>query len=341
MEYDRIDTDAIKGSLDCRVIAESFGLEAKQSKSTARYSAGPCIKCGGDDRFYATKEFWACRVCHPEHSDVIGLVQWVYNIQFIEAIEILTGKKEQSSLPAPISIIPPEQIESRKNERLAQQERAQKNALSIIQGKDTLYNDTLFDSKSELVDKAWAFIEAQYPGLYPETLDQFKIGYAQQCPTSPYSDSITIPSYWGINGSTRLVGLRHRLLSPNGQGKYRPEAKNLPTVIHNASVLLEEQPMVFIVEGAMKDIRLNQEGFTAVGIPGANSFKEKWGRLFSNVETTYIALDPDVNEDIITGIYEAIRPYSTPKIMNLPFKADEFFQYGDAVDFIQFINLAR
>jgi hypothetical protein len=64
--------------------------------------AGPCPLCGGEDRFAIStaKQCWNCRQCKPDKitGDVIGLVQWLDNCGFEQAIETLTG--EQSNQPA-------------------------------------------------------------------------------------------------------------------------------------------------------------------------------------------------------------------------------------------------
>lgn len=56
---------------------------------------GPCPRCGGTDRFSINvKEgVWNCRQCKPEgiSGDVIGLVEWLDNVDFKAAIDILDG----------------------------------------------------------------------------------------------------------------------------------------------------------------------------------------------------------------------------------------------------------
>jgi len=58
--------------------------------------AGPCPKCGGDDRFHVTEDWFFCgrngSGCHNKRGDVIAFVQWIENLPYIEAILHLDGK---------------------------------------------------------------------------------------------------------------------------------------------------------------------------------------------------------------------------------------------------------
>ncbi len=56
--------------------------------------AGPCPRCGGDDRFAINtkKQVWLCRGCAPKGGDGIKLVQHLDDISFPEACEQLSGE---------------------------------------------------------------------------------------------------------------------------------------------------------------------------------------------------------------------------------------------------------
>lgn len=53
--------------------------------------AGPCPRCGGDDRFHCTAQWWFCRICHPKQSDSIDLVRWLTGASFRESVAMITG----------------------------------------------------------------------------------------------------------------------------------------------------------------------------------------------------------------------------------------------------------
>jgi len=58
-------------------------------RKTAHEMAGPCPKCGGDDRFYVTADWFACRGCHEKRGDVIEFLAWLEGLSFKEACERL------------------------------------------------------------------------------------------------------------------------------------------------------------------------------------------------------------------------------------------------------------
>jgi putative DNA primase/helicase len=56
---------------------------------------GPCVSCGGTDRFWIdlrrSRKRWGCRGCHKESGDVIDLVMFVHGCDFKAAVEMLAG----------------------------------------------------------------------------------------------------------------------------------------------------------------------------------------------------------------------------------------------------------
>lgn len=168
--------------------------------------------------------------------------------------------------------------QAEKERRQAEAKEKARSALENLQHKrpDLIYYSNL-NGQAETVMSTW--------GLTQATVDLFKIGYCRACPTSPYTDSFTIPYYY----HETVVNIRHRLIHPNGQGKYRPEAAGLPASIFNADLLAEK--WVVLVEGEFKAMVLTQYGLPAVAIPGASAFKDDWGAQFSKVDKVHICLD--------------------------------------------------
>ena len=165
-------------------------------------------------------------------------------------------------------------------------------------------------------------------GLNDETIDKYQLGYSEICPTYPGSASWTIP----IKYQNRLYNIRHRLVSPNGCGKYRPEMAGLPNALFDADVLANPDWQVIIVEGEVKAMMLTQCGFCAVGVPGASSFKSKWLKLFPAGVTVYIAFDPGAEEQAIkTGALFGAAGFDT-RVCHLPAKPDDMLVlYGASV----------
>jgi hypothetical protein len=264
-------------------------LPNHKTKSAKEWSSS-CPTCGGKDRFLFWPNegnFW-CRQC-----ELAGFVDQ-------EAQSTLTEDQLAD-------------IEYRKRQARQAEIDRKRTALQQLQAKrnDLAYHRNL-NGNSGYVQRKW--------GVTEDTIDIFKVGYCNACPTSPYSDSITIPYYWGDS----LINLRHRLSSPNGQGKYRPEAAGLPTAIFNANII-ENEDWLVLVEGEFKVMVLQQNGLPAIGIPGATNFKEKWLKLFSPKQMIYVALDPGVESAAIKIVKMFSSAGLQARLVSIPTKPDDFY----------------
>lgn len=95
-----IDTDSIKQRFSC---VDILAGRVELRKATGHEWAGPCPRCGGQDRLHATAAWWFCRRCHEKRADVIGLVQWLDGVEFVEAVRRL----DSGAIPAaPVKIKP-------------------------------------------------------------------------------------------------------------------------------------------------------------------------------------------------------------------------------------------
>jgi hypothetical protein len=272
-------------------------LPHHKTKSAKEWSSA-CPSCGGKDRFLfwpAKGNFW-CRQC-----ELSGFVDQ-------EAQSNLTEDQLAD-------------IEYRKRQARQAEIDRKRTALQKLQTKrpDLIYHQNL-NGQAAAVQERW--------GLTQDTITGFRIGYCTACPTSSYSASFTIPYYWNDN----LINLRHRLISPNGQGKYRPEASGLPTAIFNADVIANNDWLV-LVEGEFKTMVLEQYGLPAIGIPGATIFKERWLQLFPKGQKIYVALDPGAEQAAvkIAKLFSSSGYHS--RLVSLPTKPDDFFVlYGGTYD---------
>lgn len=178
-------------------------------------------------------------------------------------------------------------------------------------------------------------------GLTDRTIDAYKLGYSSICPTFPKSASYTIP----IKFRGQLYNIRHRLVEPNGSGKYRPEMAGLPAAMFNADILengLDWSSEVVIVEGEVKALVLQQQGFGAVAIPGASVFKEKWASFFQG-KNVYVAMDPGVEEQA-ARIWRTLGEAGVRvRLCSFPVKPDDFFVLygGRSSEFFSFLLAGR
>ena len=119
-----IDTDSIKGRFSC---VDILAGRVELRKAAGLEWAGPCPKCGGRDRLHTTAAWWFCRQCHDKRSDVIGLVQWLDGVEFVEAVRRLDSGaipaapvtiKPQGDVTAPLQRYAPDRLDWQKLRKL-------------------------------------------------------------------------------------------------------------------------------------------------------------------------------------------------------------------------------
>jgi hypothetical protein len=183
-------------------------------------------------------------------------------------------------------------------------------------------------------------------GLSHDSIQHYQLGFCSRCPTAPYSASYTIPVMYG----GKLYNIRHRLISPNGGGKYRPHLPNLPPMLFNADLLNTKSDFGLLLEGEKKSMVVTQEtGIPSVGIMGNTSFRVTWAEKFDNWGKVIVVMDPDTDSrqkmvsseekaQRITGAFNGRGLMAT-----LPVKADDFFVRagGTKKEFTDFLMEAR
>ena len=80
----RVDTAAVKARVSLRELA---GRHTTLHRASASEDAGPCPKCGGEDRFRVKGESFFCRQCHSKWGDAIEFLQWLQpGLTFADAV---------------------------------------------------------------------------------------------------------------------------------------------------------------------------------------------------------------------------------------------------------------
>jgi DNA primase len=105
-----------------------------------------------------------------------------------------------------------------------------------------------------------------------------------------------------LDAQGRAVYMQARAIdteSPGAQGRSasRPIPKELSMsgripLPYNSRLLNEEPGQIYLCEGVIDTLTLIEQGFPAVGVPGAANFKSSWAPLFRN-KTVRVVFDPD------------------------------------------------
>lgn len=126
----------------------------------------------------------------------------------------------------------------------------------------------------------------QARGIEAQTARTYRLGYAAD---GEYAGRLAIP-YITADGS--VVDIRYRALTPEQNPKYlsRPGSKSH---LFSVGSLLADGDTVYITEGEIDAITLNQCGLNAVGVPGASNWQEHWKRLFDDYDHVIVVCDGD------------------------------------------------
>lgn len=102
---------------------------------------------------------------------------------------------------------------------------------------------------------------------------------------------LAIPS---IAASGYVVNLKFRYLGdpPEGRAKYDAIA-GLPSRLFNLRALNTPSPLIVLTEGELDALMVEQLGFPAVGVAGANAFKDHHPRVLENYDEVVLIRDPD------------------------------------------------
>lgn len=188
----KIDTEQIKSSVDLRELA---GQHTELRRESATEMSGPCPKCGGDDRFHVTADWFACRQCHEKRGDPIEFVSWLHGKGFREAVAMLAGggalvagsraERSERATASPKRKI--ERFDRRRAERL------------VAEAHERLFLATAGEPGQQYLRSR---------GIESHTWLTFGLGYVASSPTSEKAPAIVLP--WYQRGE--LVALRFRFL---------------------------------------------------------------------------------------------------------------------------------
>jgi DNA primase len=200
MTAQTIDTEIIKQNADITVLA---GRYTTLRRASAGEWAGPCPKCGGDDRFHVKRDWFFCRQCHEKRGDAIAFLQWAGGLGFQDACAALSG----GSLPAVTNgPVTPKQAKAKGYTLPPGKARAIGKA-----ARSALSSPAGGPGRVYLVDR----------GLWPETWETFGLGYClaslpgtwnpeTKTHSTPKQPAICMP--WTLGNGT-IPAIRYRFLN--------------------------------------------------------------------------------------------------------------------------------
>lgn len=145
----------------------------------------------------------------------------------------------------------------------------------------------------EYAAQLWGSPASEYlrrRGLLHSTIQRFNLGFVGKPATGAharYRGRVSIPYTDGLG---RERGIRYRSLGPTDERYKYLAPKNFS---HLFAVRASDHPVVFITEGEIDAMTLWQLGYRAVGVPGAQVWKDHFKYLFRNVDEAVICFDFD------------------------------------------------
>ncbi len=166
-------------------------------------------------------------------------------------------------------------------------------------------------------------------GISKETLQRHKVGFGT-CKEAGGRTKIVFPNY---SLKSRPTYLRYKKWAKEDEfPTFSPEGTELG--LYMLQNLHQNDDEVFIVEGEIDALSLDEYGITVVAIPGAQTFKDEWLKYFKDVKEITVCLDNDKvgkkgAEKIITKFQEKY-PDKVIWRIELP---KELGEKGDVNDF--------
>lgn len=100
---ERISDELIEQAREADVLALAEPLTQLKRVSAGEY-AGPCPRCGGEDRFHVTAAWFFCRQCHEKRGDAIEFVRWQQpGMSFAEALSHLVSHQVINEVTKPVT----------------------------------------------------------------------------------------------------------------------------------------------------------------------------------------------------------------------------------------------
>lgn len=131
-----------------------------------------------------------------------------------------------------------------------------------------------------------------------------------------YVGMLAIPYY---TLDREVVSIRFRTIDPDDSRPKYLQPPGSEITIYNMPALAKPSSSVIITEGELDCLTLAGQGYTAIGVPGANAWKRHYSRALDGFPTVIAWGDPDdagrkFNEEIVASIRRATTAHLTADI---------------------------
>jgi DNA primase len=189
--------------------------------------------------------------------------------------------------------------------------------------KASLERETLIAEENR--ELAREFLQAR--GLLHATASRFRLGVVPAQSTE-YAGRLLIPS---IAPEGNVYAVRYRSL--DGSEPKMLQQPGIGTRLFNTRAIAEADDTICITEGEFDAMILEQCGFHAVGVVGANSWKGKkhYPRMFTGFTKVFILGDgDDAGQKFAKDVYESITGGTMVRLPQGQDVNDVFVQDGEA-----------
>lgn len=120
-----------------------------------------------------------------------------------------------------------------------------------------------------------------------------------------------------------VVGLRYRRLEGEGSKYTQPSGQRTGLFMVDEVV---DQPVVHVSEGEIDCLTLAACGLKACGVPGANSWKDFYFRLFEGCRSVFVWSDGDAAGDAMWGTVRECLPQAVRVVLPRGADVSDVFQ---------------
>lgn len=158
----------------------------------------------------------------------------------------------------------------------------------------------LSQSQRDLLERATAAYEGHLADVMPylsqrgiseQTARTYRLGYVAVPPVrgdDEYVGRLSIP-YVTTGG---VVDIRFRAITAGDEPKYKSRP-GTQTRLFGVTALTKDADTIVLCEGEIDTMTMNQIGVPAVGVPGANAWKDHWRLLFADYDNIVVMCDGD------------------------------------------------